>query len=92
MAWDDTPGGAHLKLCDACCDKSGTLKEMVKTGGCTCDVCGFACACCAGDGRQFVNRVLARNVPADGWAVLQERNRRSLIPLDWEALFRLGRE
>ncbi|MGE4506126.1 MAG: hypothetical protein AB7D51_12325 [Desulfovibrionaceae bacterium] len=78
---------SHLLLCDACCDLSGTLKEMVKTGGCTCDVCGWACKCCGDDGKQFVNRVDPRNIPADGWACLQERNARSLVPMDWVRLF-----
>jgi len=81
-----------LLLCDACCDKSGILKEFVKTGGCTCDVCGWSCACCGNHDRQFINSVPARVIPAQAWPVLQERNRRSLVPLDWEQLFLLGRQ
>ncbi|WP_243544619.1 hypothetical protein [Pseudodesulfovibrio tunisiensis] len=83
---------AHLRLCDACCDASGTAKEMFKTGGCTCDICGWACKCCGDQGRQFVNSIPVRVIPDQGWAALQERNRRSLLPLDWEALFLCGRE
>lgn len=84
---------ATLLLCDACCDKAGVLKELIKTGGCTCDVCGWACACCGGeDGRQFVNSIPARVIPAEAWPVLQERNRASLSPIDWEKVFLLGRE
>jgi hypothetical protein len=82
----------YLMLCDGCCDNSGTTKEMVKTGGCTCDICGWACKCCGDDGKQFVNRVPVRVIPEEGWAYLQWKNRRSLVPLDWETLFRLGRE
>jgi hypothetical protein len=71
---------------------------MIKTGGCTCDICGctcdicgWACKCCGDDGRQFVNKVLVRTIPAEGWAYLQWRNARSLVPLDWERLFLHGR-
>lgn len=84
--------GGHLLLCDACCDKAGILKEALKTGGCTCDVCGWACKCCRDDGKQFVNRIAVRVIPEDGWPVLQRRNRDSLQPIDWEALFMTGRE
>lgn len=86
-----TADSPRLRLCDACCDNSGTAKEMVKTGGCTCDICGWACKCCGGDGRQFVNNVLVRTIPAEGWAYLQWRNSRSLVPLNWQRLFLLGR-
>ncbi len=58
-------------LCDGCCDNSGTAKEMVKTGGCTCDICGWACKCCGDDGKQFVNRIPVRVIPDDGWDYLQ---------------------
>lgn len=81
---------ADLKLCDACCDASGTLKEMRKTGGCTCDICGWSCQCCLDDGKQFVNRIPVRLIPSDGWSALEERNRLSLAPLDWEALFAMS--
>jgi len=81
----------YLRLCDTCCDLSGTAKEMVKTGGCTCDICGFSCKCCGDDGKQFVNRIPVRVIPDDGWPVLQWRNAKSLLPLDWQALFALGR-
>jgi hypothetical protein len=90
MKRENDPG--YLLLCDGCCDNSGTAKEMVKTGGCTCDICGWACKCCGDDGKQFINRIPVRVIPADGWVYLQWRNRRSLAPLDWERLFRLGRE
>lgn len=83
---------AHLRLCDACCDKAGILKEALKTGGCTCDICGWACKCCGDDGKQFVNRIAVRTIPEDGWPVLQARNAHSLIPLNWEVLFMMGRE
>jgi len=94
MSMKSTPS-ARLRLCDACCDKAGILKEMVKTGGCTCDICGFSCKCCGMDpearGKQYVNSILVRVIPDMAWAVLQERNRRSLVPLDWERLFAEGR-
>jgi len=78
----------YLRLCDACCDNSGTNKEMVKTGGCTCDICGWSCKCCGGeDNRQFVNKILVRVIPDDGWDYLQWKNQQNLIPLDWERLF-----
>jgi hypothetical protein len=32
----------HLNLCDTCCDRIGVVKEVFKTGGCTCDACGFS--------------------------------------------------
>lgn len=83
---------AHLRLCDTCCDGSGTAKEMVKTGGCTCDICGWSCSCCGGDGRQFINRIPTRVIPDDGWDYLQRRNAQSLEPLNWVQLFLLGRE
>jgi hypothetical protein len=82
-----------LRLCDACCDKSGTLKELVKTGGCTCDVCGFAAQYCGGEGMpQFINMIHARLIPDEGWPVLQNRNADAGEELDWEALFELGRD
>lgn len=91
MRRDNDPG--YLMLCDACCDGAGAAREMVKTGGCTCDICGWSCSCCGGEqGRQFVNRIPVRVIPAGGWPCLQRRNSRSLMPLDWEALFSLGRE
>lgn len=31
-----------LNICDACADRIGLLKEVLKTGGCTCDICGFS--------------------------------------------------
>lgn len=61
MTHQRDPG--YLMLCDACCDNSGTAKEMMKTGGCTCDICGWACKCCGDDGKQFVNRIAVRNIP-----------------------------
>ena len=79
--------GAVLKLCDNCCDRSGTVKEMVKTGGCTCDICGWSCMCSGDAGKQYVNRIPVRLIPDEGWGYLQARNARSLIPMDWEALF-----
>lgn len=86
------PQGDYLLLCDGCCDQSGTAKELVKSGGCTCDVCGWACKCCGDDGKQFVNRIPVRVIPKEGWPVLERRNALSLRPLDWEAMFKLGRE
>ena len=77
-------------LCDACCDNSGTAKEMMKTGGGTCDICGWACKCCGDDGKQFVNKIAVRNIPAEGWEFLQWKNARSLIPLNWEKLFAMS--
>lgn len=88
----DAKNVTHLLLCDACCDGSGTAKEMVKTGGCTCDVCGWACKCCGDDGKQFVNRVAVRCIPEGGWPFLERRNALSLRPLNWEKLFAYGRE
>lgn len=82
----------YLRLCDNCCDYSGTAKEMVKTGGCTCDICGWACKCCGDDGKQFVNRIAVRTIPEDGWEYLQRKNRKSLTPINWETLFQTGRE
>jgi hypothetical protein len=79
--------GPVLLLCDACCDNSGTVKEMIKSGGCTCDVCGWSCKCCLDGGRQFVNRVPVSLIPEEGWAWLQRKNEVSNRPLDWEALF-----
>ena len=64
----------YLRMCDSCCDYSGTAKEMVKTGGCTCDICGWACKCCGDDGKQFVNRIPVRVIPDDGWDYLQWKN------------------
>ena len=78
---------ARLRLCDACCDRSGTAKEMVKSGGCTCDICGFSCGCCGDDAKQFVNLVPVRVISDEGWRWLQARNARSLEPLDWVRLF-----
>lgn len=84
---------AVLRICDRCCDISGTAKEMVKTGGCTCDICGWACSCCGGeDGRQFVNKIPIRVIPEEGWEFLERRNRQSLVPLDWVRVFMIGRE
>jgi len=88
MSNTNDPG--YLMLCDACCDNSGTAKEMMKTGGCTCDICGWACKCCGDDGKQFVNKIAVRNIPAEGWEFLQWKNARSLIPLNWEKLFAMS--
>jgi hypothetical protein len=82
----------HLLLCDGCCDAGGILKEAKKTGGCTCDVCGFACACCGDPDHQYINRIAVRTIPDNAWGPLQVRNERSLTPLDWEELFLMGRE
>lgn len=87
-----TTGPGYLRLCDSCCDKSGTAKEMVKTGGCTCDICGWSCKCCGDDGKQYVNLIPVRVIPEDGWDYLMRRNDQSLRPLNWELLFRAGRE
>ncbi len=76
-----------LRICDSCCDGSGTIKEMVKTGGCTCDVCGWGCKCSGDDCKQFVNRIPVNCIPGEGWEWLQTRNERSNQPLDWQALF-----
>ncbi len=81
--------GVVLRLCDRCCDNSGTLKEMIKSGGCTCDVCGWSCKCVGEECRQFINRVPVRLIPAEGWAWLQATNEASLLPLDWERLLTL---
>lgn len=78
---------AYLLMCDGCCDNSGTVKEMVKTGGCTCDVCGWATKCSLDDDRQFVNRIPVGLIPDEGWAWLQRKNEDSVRPLDWEWLF-----
>lgn len=77
---------AFLLLCDACCDRAGVLKECLKTGGCTCDICGWSCSCVLG-GRQFVNHIPVGCIPPEGWVWLQRKNEDSLQPLDWEALF-----
>lgn len=77
---------AFLRLCDACCDRAGVLKECLKTGGCTCDICGWSCSCVLG-GRQFINHIPVGCIPPEGWSWLQRKNEESLAPLDWEALF-----
>ena len=33
---------SYLNICDGWCDHIGIVKEVFKTGGCTCDVCGFS--------------------------------------------------
>ncbi|MGE4557651.1 MAG: hypothetical protein AB7D07_12595 [Desulfovibrionaceae bacterium] len=86
------PDVTQLLLCDACCDAGGVLKEARKTGGCTCDVCGFACACCGDPDHQYINRIAVRNIPGEAWPVLQRRNQRSLAPVEWERIFLMGRE
>jgi hypothetical protein len=78
---------SHLLLCDSCCDHSGTAKEMIKSGGCTCDICGFSCLCVGDECRQFANRIPVRLIPDEGWEYLQAKNEKSNIPLDWERLF-----
>lgn len=78
---------AHLLLCDNCCDQAGAVKEMLKTGGCTCDICGWSCQCSGDDCKQYVNRVLVGCIPDEGWDWLARANARSLTPLDWERLF-----
>jgi hypothetical protein len=76
-----------LLLCDTCCDRSGAPKEIFKSGGCTCDVCGFSLCCVGDDCRQFVNRIPVRLVPEEGWPVLQARNEDGLRPIDRQKLF-----
>jgi hypothetical protein len=83
----DSGADAFLRLCDACCDNSGTLKEMIKTGGCTCDVCGWSCQCSADGSKQYVNRIPARIIPDEGWPYLQRKNEHSLRPIDWAAFY-----
>ncbi len=82
----------YLLLCDSCCDNSGTLKELIKTGGCTCDVCGWSCKCVGEECREFINRIPIAIISDTGWEYLQQKNSSSNQPLDWEALFALGRE
>lgn len=65
---------------------------MVKTGGCTCDICGWTCKCCGDDGKQFVNRIPVRVILEEGWEYLQWKNKQSLMPLNWEKLFELSRD
>jgi transcription elongation factor Elf1 len=77
----------HLLLCDTCCDNSGTLKELVKTGGCTCDVCGWSCQCAGDAAKQYVNRISVGLIPDEGWDYLQRKNEENLNPVNWEALF-----
>lgn len=76
-----------LRLCDNCCDNSGTVKELVKTGGCTCDICGWSCQCCGDSGKQYVNRINLSLIPDDGWDWLHRKNEQSSVPLNWERLF-----
>lgn len=75
-----------LLMCDACCDNSGSPREMIKSGGCTCEVCGFSCRCLGDDCRQFVNRIPVRLIPDEGWGYLQYKNDESNSPLDWPRL------
>ena len=82
----------YLLLCDSCCDNSGTVKEMIKRGGCTCDVCGWSCKCSGDDCKQYINKIPTRLIPSGGWEYLHKKNEESTRPLDWQALFRLGRE
>lgn len=92
-ATHETPHGprAHLLVCDACCDAAGLPKELIKSGGCTCDICGWACACCRDAGRQFINSLHVRLIGGASWDVLQERNAGADAPLDWQALAALSR-
>jgi hypothetical protein len=87
MTRSPKPREPILLMCDACCDNSGTAKEMIKSGGCTCDVCGFSCRCAGDDCRQFVNRIPVRLIPPDGWDYLQDKNEESNTRLDWQRLF-----
>lgn len=77
----------YVLLCDTCCDRSGTLKELIKTGGCTCDICGWSCMCSGDAGKQYVNRVPLSLIPPEGWDYLHRTNERNSRPLDWERLF-----
>lgn len=83
---------AYLRICDACCDNAGTNKEVFKTGGCTCDICGWACKCAGDDCKQFINKVQAKHIPSAGWSYLQHKNAQANIPFDWEEVFKLARE
>lgn len=78
--------GAVLLLCDTCCDNAGAIKECLKSGGCTCDICGWSCSCVLG-GRQFINTVPVGCIPDGGWAYLQTKNADSLVPINWESFF-----
>ena len=85
-------GISYLRMCDGCCDASGTARESIKRGGCTCDICGFSCSWCGIDGKHSINLIPARLIAPEGWLELQQRNERSLEPLDWQSIFRIGRE
>jgi len=76
-----------LLLCDSCCDNSGTVKELIKTGGCTCDICGWSCQCSGDKAKQYVNRIHLSLIPDEGWSYLHRKNAESSRPLVWEELF-----
>lgn len=46
-----------LSVCDYCCDEIGLLKEVFKSGGCICEICGWHGACALGTREHFVNKV-----------------------------------
>lgn len=82
----------YLKLCDRCCDNSGTLKELIKSGGCTCDICGWSCKCSGDDCKQYINRTPVHLIPEDGWDYLQRKNEENNRPLNWQEIFNMGRD
>lgn len=63
----------YLNICDSCADQIGVLKEMVKTGGCTCDVCGFAYPCAVEMEKSTVSRTPLHLIPVSGWKWIEKK-------------------
>lgn len=62
-----------LNICDNCADKIGALKEVFKTGGCTCDVCGFSYPCTTDKNKSTVSRTPLNIIPDTGWHWIEQK-------------------
>ena len=67
---------SYLSICDFCCDRMGIFKEVFKTGGCTCDICGWSCHCALNERNNFVNSVRVDLIPDNGWDLVDFLSKR----------------
>lgn len=69
----------YLNICDSCSDRIGVVKEVFKTGGCTCDICGFAFPCARDGDKSTVSRTPIHLIPEEGWHWIHKK-----IESEWE--------
>ena len=68
-----------LPICDDCCDKIGLLKECHKSGGCTCEVCGWSQLVLGKCDLSTVNLVNIQNIRK--WDILDKLHDKWKAPI-----------